>query len=45
LSKLLDDPVLCREFGNNSLKIIEENYTWSKVCEKFDIYISQFLER
>lgn len=45
LSILLNDPQLCEIYGKNSQKIIEENYTWQKVCEKFGVYILRFLEQ
>ena len=31
LIQLLDDPIKCRQFGEQGYKLVQENYTWDKV--------------
>lgn len=41
--KLIDDPVLARRFGQRSLEMIQERYSWDAVGKKFHEHICQTL--
>jgi len=39
LIRLLDDPALCRKFGEAGYLLVKERYTWQKVCQKMKDHI------
>jgi glycosyltransferase involved in cell wall biosynthesis len=41
--KLLDDPELCRTFGERNFNLIKERYSWQAVGQKFHKHISEHL--
>ena len=45
LSRLLDDPEKCREFGKLGYQLARERYTWEKVAEKMRGHILPFLSQ
>lgn len=34
LAKLIDDPRLCKEMGENGCRLVMENFTWDKIADK-----------
>jgi glycosyltransferase involved in cell wall biosynthesis len=45
LSRLLDDPEKCREYGKLGYQLARERYTWDKVAEKMRAHILPFLSQ
>lgn len=43
--KLLDDPSLCRLYGERNFNLIKERYSWTAVSQKFRHHILEVLER
>lgn len=41
--RLLDDPDLCRLYGERNLNLIKERYSWQPVCQKFQAHITEYL--
>jgi glycosyltransferase involved in cell wall biosynthesis len=42
--KLLDNPDLCRLYGERSYKLIEERYSWQAVSKKIQVQITDYLD-
>jgi len=45
ITKLLDDPDLCRTFGERNFNLIKERYSWQAVGQKFHEHITEYLNR
>lgn len=45
LIKLLDDPSLCRLYGERNFNLIKERYSWTAVSQKFRQHILEVLEQ
>ena len=43
--KLLDDPDLCRLYGERNFKLITERYSWPAVSKKIHTQISEYLDK
>ncbi len=43
--KLLDDPDLCRLYGERNFKLITERYSWPAVSKKIHAHISEYLDK
>lgn len=43
--KLLEDPDLCRLYGERNLKLIKERYSWEAVSQKFRMHITEYLDQ
>ena len=44
LIKLLDNPAMCKEFGEKGFSKVENTYTWAKVGERLREHIIPFLD-
>jgi glycosyltransferase involved in cell wall biosynthesis len=43
--KLLDNPDLCRLYGERNFNLIKERYSWQAVGQKFHAYITEYLKQ
>jgi glycosyltransferase involved in cell wall biosynthesis len=43
LLALIENPDICKMFGDKGFEIYQENYSWEKVSEKFKKYMYEYL--